>query len=521
MTTPTILGGGLLDRRGVLKGGTALGLAAALPGGALAAEPKKGGRLRVALAEGSTADSLDPATYTDIYMISVGFASHSTLTEIAPNGDLVGDVAESWEANADASAWTFTLRREASFSDGRAVTAADVAASIQHHRGEESKSAAKDVVGVIADMATDGDHVIRFDLSGPSADFPYLMADYHLIICPAEGEGINWQDYVGSGGYVMQSFEPGVRTVLTRRPDYWKEGRAHFDELEILYVADVVARQNAVASGEVDMMSRVDLKTASLLGRRPNLRVEEATGFLHYTAPMHVNAAPFDHVDLRLAIMHALDRQELMDKILLGHGTLANDHPIAPSVPFHNAELPQREQDLDKAKFHAKKAGYAGEELVLAAADAAYAGAVDASVLMSEHLAKAGINMRVERVPSDGYWSNIWLKRSWCACYGGGRPSCDWMFTQAYKGGANWNDTMFADERFDELLLMGRGETDNSVRAEIYGEMQQILHERGGALVWGFANYVYAMADKVQHGPDVAANWALDGGRYVERWWFG
>ncbi|MEM6973605.1 MAG: ABC transporter substrate-binding protein [Pseudomonadota bacterium] len=519
--TPRILGSGLVDRRGVLMGGTALGLAATMPGSLRAAEPQKGGRLRVALAEGSTSDSLDPATYTDIYMISVGFATHSTLTEISPEGELVGDAASEWEANDDASVWTFRIREGVTFSSGAKVTPDDVIASINHHRGEDSKSAAKDIVGGIQDIATAGSDAVAFTLDGPNADFPYLMADYHLIIMPANADGTaNWQDYVGSGGYTLDSFEPGVRTVMTRRGDYWKDGRAHFDELEILYVADVVSRQNAVSSGEVDLMSRVDLKTAGLMGRRPGVRVEEATGFLHYTAPMHVNAAPFDNPDLRLAIMHALDRQELMDKILLGHGTLANDHPIAPSVPFHNAELPQRTQDLDKAKFHAKKAGYSGEELVLAAADAAYTGAVDAGILMSEHLSAAGINMRVNRVPADGYWSNIWLKEPWCACYWGGRPTCDWMFTQAYKSGANWNDTKFNHERFDSLLLQGRAETDNSLRAQIYGEMQEILHNQGGALVWGFANYVYAMADKVQHGPDVASNWTLDGGRYVERWWF-
>ncbi|MEL6481070.1 MAG: ABC transporter substrate-binding protein, partial [Pseudomonadota bacterium] len=235
-------------------------------------------------------------------------------------------------------------------------------------------------------------------------------------------------------------------------------------------------------------------------------------------APMLTNTAPYDNNDLRLAIKYAIDREELVSKILRGHGAVAADSPIAPSVPFYNAEV-TRSQDLDKAKFHAKKAGYSGEELVCAAADAAYAGAVDATVLMQEQLAKAGLNMRVDRVPADGYWSNIWLKRAWCACYWGGRPTCDWMFTQAYAAGANWNDTAWENERFNMLLAEGRGETDQSKRAEIYGEMQQIVSDEGGAVVWGFANYVYAMQDKVQHGPDVAANWALDGGRWVERWW--
>jgi peptide/nickel transport system substrate-binding protein len=516
----TILTDPTPNRRRFLGGTAALGLAGSLAGPAFAAEPKKGGRIRAAIAEGSTSDSLDPQTWTDIYMISVGFATHSTLTEIAPDGKLVGDAAESWEASADASEWTFRLREGVTFTSGGKLTAEDVIASIEHHRGEESKSAAKDVVAPIAEMRARDERTVTFALKGPNADFPYLMADYHLILMPRNDDGTaNWQDFAGSGGYELQSFEPGVRTVLSRRSDYWKEGRAHFDEIEILYVPDAAARQNAVASGEVDFISRCDLKTVHLLKRRPGVRVEEETGFLHYTAPMLTNVAPYDDNDLRLAIKFALDREELVQKILRGHGQVGNDHPIAPSVPFFAEGLEQRTQDIDKAKFHLKKAGYSGEELVLSAADAAYAGAVDASVLMQEQLARAGINMRVDRVPSDGYWSNIWMKRPWSACYWGGRPTCDWMFTQAYQSGANWNDTNFDNERFDSLLLEARGETDEARRAEMYAEMQEILRDRGGAIVWGFANYVYAMADKVRHGPDVAANWALDGGRWVERWW--
>ena len=100
-----------------------------------------------------------------------------------------------------------------------------------------------------------------------------------------------------------------------------------------------------------------------------------------------------------------------MKKILRGHGTLGNDHPIAPSVPFW-ADLEQRTYDPDKARHHLKKAGYENVKLDLSAADAAYSGAVDAAVLMKEHLAKAGMDVNVVREPNDGYWSNVWMKKA-------------------------------------------------------------------------------------------------------------
>jgi len=512
------------DRRGFLKGATALGLSAAVGPTLLTksarAAPQKGGRLRAGLAEGGTTDSLDPQTYTDIYMISVGFATHNTLTEINPEGELVGDAAEGWDASDDATQWVFKLRKGIEFSNGKTMTAQDIIASLNHHRGEESKSAAKSNVAPIADLKADGDDTVVFDLKAPNADFPYLMADYHLLIMPEVDGKADWENYVGTGGYTLDSFEAGVRTLLKRNPNYWKSDRAHFDELELLVISDVNARQNAVATGEVDVISRCDLKTVQLLGRKPGVRVEEATGFLHYTAPMITTQPPFDNNDVRLALKYAVNREELVEKILKGHGTIGNDHPIAPSVPFH-ADLDQRFYDPEKAKFHLKQAGLDSLTVDLSAADAAFAGAVDAAVLMKERAAPAGIDINIVREPNDGYWSNVWMKKPWSMCYWGGRPTCDWMFSQAYAEGANWNDTFWSNERFNQLLLEGRGELDTAKRAEIYRDMQQIVRDEGGVVVWAFANYVYAMSDKVQHGPDVAANWELDGGRYVERWWFG
>ena len=313
-------------RRKFLKGTTALGLAAGfgtslLPGLGHAAEPKKGGKLRVGMAEGGTTDSLNPQTYTDTFMLSVGFATHGSLTEIAPSGELIGDLAESWEASADAVTWTFKIRKGVDFSDGKTMDADDVIASLNYHRGEASKSAAKANVDPIKELKKIDSHTVAFVLDGPNADFPYLIADYHLLIMPARifaGEGeVDWsklENYIGTGGYVLEHFEPGVRAALKRNPNYWKPGRAHVDEIEFLVIADSTARQNALISKEVDMINRVDLKTVDLMRRRPGINIEESTGFLHYTAPMITTSSPYDNNELRLAIKHGINREELFEE---------------------------------------------------------------------------------------------------------------------------------------------------------------------------------------------------------------
>jgi peptide/nickel transport system substrate-binding protein len=93
------------------------------------------------------------------------------------------------------------------------------------------------------------------------------------------------------------------------------------------------------------------------------------------------------------------------------------------------------------------------------------------------------------------------------------------MFSIAYECGAPWNETAWCNERFDELLVAARAELDQEKRQAMYWEMQEIVHDDGGALLPMFASYVTAMSNKIGHD-DMAANWEMDGERWSERWWF-
>ena len=103
--------------------------------------------------------------------------------------------------------------------------------------------------------------------------------------------------------------------TMKRNPNYWKEGRAHFDNVVLLAIADVTARQNALVTGEIDAMNRVDLKTAHLLGKKDGITIEEVTGTQHYTIPMNTTVAPFDNYDVRMALKLAIDREALVNSL--------------------------------------------------------------------------------------------------------------------------------------------------------------------------------------------------------------
>ncbi|MEM7300909.1 MAG: ABC transporter substrate-binding protein [Pseudomonadota bacterium] len=521
-----MLGQGGMSRRqfimSMLAAGVALPAAMSMAGNVLAATPKKGGKFRHGTAYGSTTDSLDPATYENGFMAGTAGLYLNYLAAVDNDGELKPDLAESYESS-DAKTWVFKLRKGIEFHNGKTMTADDVIASLNYHRGESSKSAAKGLMKQVKEMKKDDDHTLVFELEGANADFPFVVSDYHLGILPGTDGKIDPTSGIGTGGYAIEKFEAGVRTIGKRNPNYFKSNRAHFDEVEIISIIDVTARQNAIMSGDVDHIDRVDPKTVALLARAPTLNILETTGTQHYTFPMRLDTEPFGNADLRMALKLAIKRQELVDKILLGHGAIGNDHPISVSNQYHNGDLAQREYDPEKAAHHYKKSGHSGS-ISLSASDAAFAGAVDAAQLIKASAADAGITIDVVREPSDGYWSNVWNKKGWCACYWGGRPTEDWMFSAAYIDSTEWNDTAWkttdAAKKFNGIVVQARAELDPAKRRTLYAECQQLVSDDGGAIVPMWANYIHASAKKVAHDEKVAGNWENDGNRAAERWWF-
>ena len=523
---------GKIDRRqfitAAIAAGVALPTAISMQDAVLAATPKKGGRLRQGFSAGSTTESLDALKSTGaVVELCNNWCWGNNLTEVQPDGSIAPELAESIEASDNAQTWVFKLRKGVTFHNGKSLTPEDVIHSVNRHRGDDSASAVKSLFEPIEDMRKDGDDRVVIDLKAPNADFPFVLSDYRLIIMASDGEGnVDITSGNGTGPYVIDTFDPGVRAFFKRNPNYFKSDRAHFDEVEHLVMINAASRQSALRTGEVDVIDAVEPKTARLLAKVPGVRIQEVTGTQSRNMVMRLDTPPYDNLDLRLALKLSAKRQEMVDKVEGGHGVIGNDHQISPAQQYFNSELPQREYDPDKAKFHIKKAGMEGIEFELLASPAALDGAADAALLLKEAAAPAGININVKRVPSDGFWSNVWNQpgKGFVTSYWGGRPTNDWMFTTCCVAESNWNDTAWkgteAADRFNELMVAARSELDDEKRREIYWECQRLVHEDGGSLVWGFTNYLHGLRDNVRHPEKVAGNWTLDGAKNMERWWF-
>ena len=508
-----------LTRREFLIRTSALGAASALPvsllsESAFAATPKKGGRVRIAARTSS--ESLDPRIGGAEGGNLVNQMSHNNLVEIDADGQVTPELAETWEVSPDAKKWVFKLRKGIEFHNGKALDSKDVVASIKYH--SKGSGGARVIVDQIKKISADGKHTVIFKLKEGNADFAFLLSDLRLVIAPAGTKGKAWQKAIGTGAYVLREWN-GVRAFATRNPNYWKEGRGHFDEVEMFVISDQKASSNALRAGQVDVVQGVDLKTVDLLKQTPGIQVVEVSGSSHVTFPMRTDKPPFDNNDVRLALKHAIDREALIKSIKHGHAVLGNDHPIAPSDRYHADDLPQRQYDPDKAKYYLKQAGLSNLSVKMSAANIISADAVEMAVLYADQAAKAGITIEVVHEKDKGYWDKIWKKKGWCMSHWVGRPTPDWMFTQGYALGGSWNETKWKHKRFNNLLHEARGELNEGKRREMYVEMQRIVSDEGGAVIPFFEPFVMAATTKLQFGK-VAANLYWDGLRMPERWWF-
>lgn len=513
---------GGMSRRGFLARTAAFGATAALATGlaggmAHAAEPKRGGILRMGVGGGESTDTLDPALAANKVTGAANRQWGDELVTMSPDGKVEPRLAESFESNSDATQWSFKIREGVKFHDGTTMTAEDVVATFKRHSDEKTKSGAAGIMKGIKDIKADGSTVI-ITTDGGNADLPYLLSDYHLIIQPKGG--VDKPDAaIGTGPYKLKSGQAGVRYEFERNADDWDQNRGYYDGVEILVINDSTARNSALQAGQVDVINSVDPKVAKLLSKAPGMKLSAVAGRGHYVFIMHCDTAPFDNNDVRLALKYSIPRQELVDKILDGYGSLGNDIPINKAYPFFDEALKQRPYDLAKAAEHYKKSGHDGSPIELIVADTAFPGAVDAATLWQASCQQAGIPLTIKKVPDDGYWSDVWNVKPFCASYWEGRPVQDQMYSIAYLSTAEWNDTRFKNADFDKLLIEGRSELDPAKRKEIYAKMAEILWSEGGVIVPMFNDFIDAYTDKLD-GWREDPNFELMGGKVSHYTWF-
>jgi peptide/nickel transport system substrate-binding protein len=512
---------GRLSRRDFLGRAAALGITATFANSLLASAAQaqgavKGGLLRAGMQGGESTNSLDPATILSQVPFNFCKLWGEFLVRLKRDGSIEYRIAEEISSSPDAKTWTMVIRDGVEFHNGKTVTAQDVAATLERHADANSQSGALGVLTAIESIRVDGRNVV-VGLSEPDADFPYLMADFHLVIQPNGGKD-NPTEGISAGPYTVAVNEPGVRYGGQRFANFWNgDAMGHADQVEIIVINDATARTAALQGGQVQMINRVEPKVVDLVRRVPGVTIQNVSGRGFYPFNMFCDTAPFDNNDLRMALKLAVNREEMLQTVLRGYGSVGNDIPINNTYPLFPEDIEQRAFDPEEAASFYKKSGHSGS-ILLRTSDVAFPGAVDAAQLYQQSCAQAGITIDVRREPGDGYWSEVWNKQPFSLSYWGGRSTQNQMYSTAYKSDADWNDTRFKRPEFDAMLQTAKGELDEAKRKAIYRDMAVMMRDEGGLIVPFFNDFIDATGRTVGgYDPHPTAE-LMDGYALAECW---
>jgi peptide/nickel transport system substrate-binding protein len=341
-----------------------------------------------------------------------------------------------------------------------------------------------------------GSHEIKAMLSSPNSDLPAILALFQAKIVKkgTEGEGI------GTGPFTMESFQPGVKSIHKRNENYWRDP-AHLDAIEMTAISDPVARVNALVAGDVQIAGTVDPIAFKQIETSSTARLHSVPAAQQTGICVLRNTAPGQDINFVRGMQYIQDRERIVKRILKGKGTVGNDQPIsaAHGTDFCH-ELPQRAYDPDKAKFHFKKSGVNSAEIFVAPV----AVGIEEVALMSQaNCAKIGFDLKIKKVPSDGYWGAVWMKEPINIVNWFMRPTANAQMAIQFAPNGPWNDTYWNKPRMGELLKLSLAETDPAKRHALFCEMQTLIHEDSGIVIPCFVNVTDGIANNLMGAPNV------------------
>jgi peptide/nickel transport system substrate-binding protein len=490
---------------------TAAGGAAILASGALAsaadaamrAGPKRGGTFRIGVSGGSAKDFIDGqniVTRPDQARIVTGW---ETLVVFDPKFKLKFDgLAEEVSAKR-ADVWTIRVRPGIEFHNGKTLGADDVIYSLRRLIDPKLK-----LFGGAALSSVDGNQIkkldkrtVRLTLKRKDVTILDALGQYIAGIVPvgySPGAIGQAKPNVGTGPYKLQSFTPGQQSVHVRNANYWRSGEPYFDKVVIIDFPDDTARVNALLSGQVDAITDVPPAQVAVVNGHSGLKVLESPSAAWTPIIMRVDAPPFDDVRVRQAMRLIANRPQMVAQALAGHGRIGNDL-YAPFDELFASDLPQRHQDIDKAKSLLKAAGKSDLTVDLQTTNGAL-GMNEGAQVFAQQAKAAGVTINVKILDSGAFYGDQYLKWPFSTDFWGSRNylsqvAAGTLPTSPYNE-SHWPDS--ADQKFLSLYNQALQTVDKKKRAAITHEMQKMEYDNGGLLIWGFSTLLDGYNTKVK-----------------------
>jgi peptide/nickel transport system substrate-binding protein len=523
---------GKLSRREFLTRSTALGVTSAAAYGLLGLEapalaqetPVQGGTLRMAM---ETRALKDPRTYdwSELANFSRGWLDY--FVEYQADGSLRPMLLEAWEANEDATVWTLKVRQGVKWNNGDDFTAEDVVHNIARWCDatvegnsmasrfggliDPATSQMREGAAVVVDPAT-----VELTLSEPDISVIANMTDYPACIVHQSYDNGDWStEQIGTGAYLPEVNEVGVRQVLVRNPDHTWWGTAvyggpYLDRIEYIdYGTDPAAVLAGAESGEIDATYQT---TGDFIDIYDSLGWVKSEAITAATIAVRFNqlAAPYDNVEVRRALQMAVDNNVVLELGYNNLGTVAENHHVCPIHPEYAPGI-SPVVDPAAAKAALDAAGHGDTEFELISVDDSWQATTCDAV--AAQLRDAGINVVRTVLPGSTFW-NDWTKYPFSATEWNQRPLGVQILNLAYKSGVAWNETAFSNAEFDATLAEANSINDADARREVMARLERIMLDEG-VLIQPYWRSLYRHTTEAVRGAE--QNPTIDHHHY--KWW--
>jgi peptide/nickel transport system substrate-binding protein len=456
---------------------------------------RTGGALRIGSTGGGAKDTIDahlPTTDPDIMR---QWNLYESLAVRTPDfAELQMLVAESIEpVGSKPDAWTVRLKDGVEFHNGKTVGADDVIFSLKRITDPKDPKVGNSSISYIDrdNLKKIDERTVRIPLKLTNAAFADDLGQYFNAIVPTDYDP---KKPVGTGPFKFQSFSPGQRSVFVKNPNYWQTGRPYADQLTIIDFPDDTARTNALLGGQVEAINNLPAAQLASIRGNPNLKVLSSPTGAWQPFTMRIDAAPFDDVKVRQAMRLIVDREQMVQQVLSGQGSVANDL-YARYDPMYASDLPQRKQDLEQAKSLLKQAGKEGLSVELVTSPV-FNGIVEAAQVFAEQAKGAGVNVKVRKVDTGTFYGDNYLKWPFAQDFWASRV----YLAQVAQGdlpNSPFNETHWGKGKFESLINQARGTVDEAKRKEILHEAQQMQYDQGGYIIPYFSNIIDAYSAKI------------------------
>lgn len=443
--------------------------------------------------------NLDPINQPSTENSIVVGLMYNRLMDLSSTFEVSPELAESWSSNEDGSEWTFKLRQGVKFHDGKDFTSKDVVYTFKRLIDPDSASEAAATLAFLnaEGITAPDDYTVVFKTEKPVVELPVLITNKNTFIVP---EGATTESIAaapnGTGPFIPQDFNVADQPhVFNKNANYWEAGLPKADCVELYAIQEATTMNASLLAGEIDVAQQVSYATLPTLQNNPDIQLTTAGPATQMTLAMWVDTPPFDNPNVRKALKMVIDRQAMLDTVLLGYGYIGDDNPVPPQSPYGwRPEDQVPGQDIEGAVALLAEAGYGPDNpLKIDLYTSEYIpGAVAMAEVFKEQAAAAGVEVNLIIGPASEHWDNVWLKYSFVGSGWNARHPGEGLAI-AHRSNAQYPETHWYRDDFDALLDSANTEADSAKRLSLYQQAEQLLTEEGGSIIPLFQQIVSAV----------------------------